>query len=509
MKLAELLSKVTTVSVRGPATVQLSDVQLSDVQLSDVHIKDVCCDSRSVGRGSVFVAMPGAREHGGAYVSEALKRGAVAVVSEEDLDVGDAVLVRVSDVRRAFSELSCAFFETPSKGLKIAGVTGTNGKTTTAFLIEHICDTALLRCGLVGTVHYKIGEKIVPATRTTPDAWEVQSLLAQMRDAGCKSAAMEVSSHAIVQQRVRGVDFDAAVFTNLTQDHLDYHGTMESYFEAKAGFLLGLGSQRFKEATAVVNIDDRFGAQLVDRLTLAGVKTLSFGLGMRADFRASQCHTDMNSSRFQLDAAGRSWLVRLPLIGMFNISNALGAIAAAHVLGVDIRTAVLALASAPGVPGRMQAVPGKRAFKVFVDYAHTDDALRNVLRTLRDLQPRNLITVFGCGGDRDSGKRAMMGAAAEEGSDWCIVTSDNPRSEAPEKIIEDIVSGMRRKTHEVVLDRKSAIIRAIENAGPRDIVLIAGKGHETAQEIAGRREPFDDVAIAASAMENLASDFGR
>ena len=497
MRLAELISRVTTVSVRGSA---------------DVDVSDVCSDSRRVRKGSVFVAMPGAKAHGGAFISEALAKGAVAVVSQNEVPgvpAAGAALVLVADARRAFAELSCAFFKNPSDGLKIAGVTGTNGKTTTAFLIQHICDTALLRCGLLGTVHYKIGDKVVPATRTTPDAWEVQSLLSQMRDEGCKSAVLEVSSHAIVQQRVRGVDVDAAVFTNLTQDHLDYHGTMEAYFEAKAGYLLGLGSQRFKNATAIVNIDDRLGAQLADRLVQAGIQTLAFGLGMRADFRASNCRTDMNGSSFQLDAAGRSWLVRLPLIGMFNISNALGAIAAAHAMGVDLRTAVLSLASAPGVPGRMQAVPGKRAFKVFVDYAHTDDALRNALRTMRDLQPRHLITVFGCGGDRDAGKRSLMGAAAEDGSDWTIVTSDNPRSEAPEKIVEDIVSGMRRKSHEVVLDRKAAIHRAIQSAGPRDIVLIAGKGHETGQEIQGRSEPFDDVAIAASALENLPSDFGR
>lgn len=494
MRLAELISKVATVSIRGAA---------------DVEVSDVCSDSRRVRKGSVFVALPGAKAHGGAFISEALAKGAVAVVSQNEVQAVGAALVLVTDARRAFAELSCAFFKNPSAGLKIAGVTGTNGKTTTAFLIQHICDTALLRCGLLGTVHYKIGDQVVPATRTTPDAWEVQSLLSQMRDEGCKSAVLEVSSHAIVQQRVRGVDVDAAVFTNLTQDHLDYHGTMEAYFEAKAGYMLGLGSQRFKNAAAIVNIDDRLGAQLADRLVQAGIQTLSFGLGMRADFRASHCRTDMNGSSFQLDAAGRSWLVRLPLIGMFNISNALGAIAAAHAMGVDLRTAVLSLASAPGVPGRMQAVPGKRAFKVFVDYAHTDDALRNALRTMRDLQPRHLITVFGCGGDRDAGKRSLMGAAAEDGSDWTIVTSDNPRSEVPEKIVQDIVSGMRRKSHEVVLDRKAAIQRAIESAGPRDIVLIAGKGHETGQEIQGRIEPFDDVAIAASALENLPSDFGR
>ncbi|RFC45393.1 MAG: 6-diaminopimelate ligase [Verrucomicrobia bacterium] len=494
MKLGDLLSKIATVSVRGAA---------------DVKVTDVCSDSRKVGAGSLFVALPGTKAHGAAFIPEAIARGAVAVVSQNQALTGAAVSVQVADSRRALSELACAWFGRPSDALKVACVTGTNGKTTMAFLIQHICDSALMRCGLLGTVHYKIGDKILPATRTTPDAWEVQSLLAQMRDAGNKAAVMEVSSHAIVQQRVRGVEVDAAVFTNLTQDHLDYHGTMDAYFEAKAGFLLGLGDQRFKVGTAIVNADDRFGAQLLDRLAQNGVKTISFGFGSRSDFRASNCRTDFNSSTFQLDAEGRSWLVRLPLIGMFNISNALGALAAAFVMGVDLRTAVLSLASAPSVPGRMQAVPGKRAFKVFVDYAHTEDALRNTLRTLRDLQPRNLVTVFGCGGDRDATKRAPMGAAAEELSDWTILTSDNPRSEAPEKIIEDILGGMRRKTHEVVLDRKAAIERAIESAGPRDIILIAGKGHETVQEMAGKKDPFDDVAIAASVLENLPSDFGR
>ncbi len=320
---------------------------------------------------------------------------------------------------------------------------------------------------------------------------------------------MEVSSHAAAQKRVRGVDFDTLVFTNLTQDHLDYHGTMDAYFEAKASLLTGLEQQRFKAGTAVVNIDDRYGAQLYDRLQQAGAQCISFGLGVRADFRASNCRTDVNGSSFQLDAIGRSWLVRLPLIGMFNISNALAALAAAHAMGLDLRAAVLALASAPAVPGRMQSVPGRRAFRVFVDYAHTDDALTKALKTLRDLQPERIITVFGCGGDRDHAKRPLMGAAAEAASDWTIITSDNPRSEDPALIAKEVASGMRRNTHEVLLDRKEAIQRAIELAGPRDIVLIAGKGHEKEQEAAGKKTPFDDMAIAASALENLVSEFGR
>lgn len=494
MILSELLSGIATTRVCGSL---------------DAGVTSVCSDSRTVVPGSVFVAVSGARAQGIDFVSEAVKKGAVAIVSEAPVSDGRVASVEVADARKALADIARAFYGKPSDGLKVAGITGTNGKTTTAFLVRHICDEAQMRCGMIGTVQYQIGDKTVPASRTTPDAVELQSLLAQMRDAGCKSVAMEVSSHAVVQNRIRGVDFDAAVFTNLTQDHLDYHGTMESYFEAKAGFLLGLDGQRFKVGTAVVNVDDRYGALLYDRLLQSGVKTISYGLGSRAEFRASNCRTDLQGSSFQLDACGKSWLVRLPLIGMFNIYNALAALAASHAMGVDLRTAVLSLASAGTVPGRLEPVPGKRSFRIFVDYAHTDDALKNVLRTLRDLNPRRLITVFGCGGDRDQAKRPLMGLAAEQGSDWVIVTSDNPRSEAPGEIVSQITAGMRRSCYEVVLDRKAAIARAVEMAGPRDIVLIAGKGHEVTQETAGRFEPFSDVGVARAALESRPVDFGR
>jgi UDP-N-acetylmuramoyl-L-alanyl-D-glutamate--2,6-diaminopimelate ligase len=497
VRLDVLLRQTTVESVRGSR---------------EQEVSGLCVDSRRAETGALFVALPGARLDGGDFIREALARGVSAVVTERadlSLPLDGATLVAVADARRALAELACAFHGNPSEKLRVAGVTGTNGKTTTTFLIQHICDAALQRCGLIGTVRYQIGEQLLPAARTTPDALELQNLLGRMRDAGCRTVAMEVSSHAVAQQRVNGIEFDAVVFTNLTQDHLDYHGTMEAYFETKASLVLGLEKQRFKPGVAVINIDDRHGALLYDRAVQAGLRVTAYGLGQKADFRASNCRTDALGSSFQLDAVGRSWLVRLPLSGMFNISNALGALAAAHALGVDVRTAVLALASAPPVPGRLEPVPAKRAFRVFVDYAHTDDALRTVLRTLRELQPRHLITVFGCGGDRDKGKRPLMGAAAETFSDWTIVTSDNPRSESPESIAVEITAGMVQGRHEVMLDRRAAIQRAIEMAGPRDIVLIAGKGHETTQEIGGKTEPFDDVAIARSLLENLESDFGR
>jgi UDP-N-acetylmuramoyl-L-alanyl-D-glutamate--2,6-diaminopimelate ligase len=415
----------------------------------------------------------------------------------------------VPEIRESVADLASAFYGNPSEELKVVGVTGTNGKTTTSFLVKHICDTALLRCGLVGTVRYEIGDQTLPAGRTTPDAIELQGLLSRMRDAGCKSVAMEVSSHAIHQKRVRGVHFDAAVFTNLTRDHLDYHGTMDAYFEVKASLFTGLNAQRYKQGTAVVNVDDSFGQQLVRRLKQTGVPVLTFGTANGVDFRASALKTEFQGSTFQLDAVGKSWLVRSPLIGRFNVMNSLGAIAAAHAVGIPVRESVLAMASAPSVPGRMEPVPGKRAFRVFVDYAHTEDALRNALKTVRELQPQRLIVVFGCGGDRDRGKRPLMGAAAEEFADWSVVTSDNPRGESAEAIAAEIVGGMRRGNHEVVLDRAEAIRRAVFMAQPRDIVLVAGKGHETTQVAGSQTLAFSDLSVARSAVEERPPDFGR
>jgi UDP-N-acetylmuramoyl-L-alanyl-D-glutamate--2,6-diaminopimelate ligase len=500
VKLADLLSQVAVVEIHGKI---------------DVDVVQISADSRTLKPGSLFVAISGSREDGVRFIPEAIKRGASAVVlstesaRQVDLDSVDATVIVVTDVRAAAADLAAKFFGHPSKEMRVAGVTGTNGKTTTTFLIQHICEAEMLRCGLIGTIRYKIGERVLPAARTTPDALETQGLLAQMRDAGCKSVAMEVSSHAIHQKRVRGVEFDTAVFTNLTQDHLDYHKTMDAYFEAKAELLLGLGAQRFKPGKAVVNIDDRYGSQLAGRLEREGVAAITFGQGARADFRASAVRTEFNGSSFQLDALGKSWLVRVPLIGKFNVMNALAALAASHAMGVDLRSAVLAMASAPSVPGRLEPVPARRAFKVFVDYAHTDDALRNVLQTLRALQPRKIITVFGCGGDRDRAKRPLMGAAAAELSDFSIVTSDNPRSENPESIIHEIVSGMRGAAMEVILDRKEAICRAVQIAEDHDIVLIAGKGHETTQVNGSRVEPFSDLAVAQSAIDARPVDLAR
>ncbi len=471
------------------------------------EIEGIYYDSRRVQKNGLYVAVHGAIVDGHKFTEQAIERGATAIVVEQHEAHSRATTLVVDDSRRALADLAFVFHRKPALRLKTAGVTGTNGKTTTTFLLKHICESAGLRSGLIGTVRYQIGERILPATRTTPESADLQELLAQMVGAGCKAAIMEVSSHAIVQERIRGLEWNVAIFTNLTQDHLDFHRTMEEYFEAKAKLFTGLAQQENKkDAVAVINLDDRYGEQLIQRLG-ESVPVVTYGLGQRADFRASNYRTEFGGTSFQLDARGRSYLVRIPLIGRFNVLNALAALAAASSLGVNLRDAVLSLGKAPQVPGRLEAVPAKRQFQIFVDYAHTDDALLNVLKTLRELSPRKLICVFGAGGDRDQAKRPLMGRVADQNADFSIITSDNPRKEDPRAIIAEIKKGFRSQNYEAIPDRAEAIAHAISLAQPRDIVLIAGKGHEPYQEFADHTIPFDDVQVAQRALENRPLEF--
>ncbi len=474
----------------------------------DRVVESIAYDSRRLQRNGLFVALRGEKSDGHQFIEQAVEKGATVVVTEQEIQSPRATCVVVENTRTALADLAAAFYERPARRLKLAAVTGTNGKTTTTFLFKHICEKAGLRCGLLGTVRYEIGDRVLPAVRTTPESLDVQELLAQMVSAGCKAAAMEVSSHAIAQDRVRGLEWDVAVFTNLTRDHLDFHGTMENYFEAKARLFTGLAEQELKtNATAVINLDDRHGAQLVDRLDKK-TPVITYGVGARADFRASNYHAEFAGTSYQLDARGKSYLVRIPLIGRFNVANSMAALAAASSIGVSLREAILSLGRSPQVPGRLEAVPAKRKFQVFVDYAHTDDALLNVLKTLRELSPKRLIVVFGCGGDRDKQKRPLMGRVADQNADYSIITSDNPRKEDPDAIIADAENGFRSDRYEKVPDRSRAIARAIELAQPRDIVLIAGKGHETYQEFADHTVPFDDIQVARQALENHPLEFG-
>ncbi len=472
------------------------------------EITGLCYDSRKAEAGHVFFALKGLKEDGGAFVRDAVTRGASVVVSEKEIPESGAPVVIVADARESMADMAATFYGKPSQALKVVGITGTNGKTTTAFLTRHILDTQLRRTGLIGTIKYVVGDREEDAPRTTPESIDLQALLAEMCDVGCKAVAMEVSSHAIDQKRSRAIEFDAAVFTNLTQDHLDYHRTMDAYFEAKAALFDSLIVQKHKKGRAIINADDRYGHLLTERVSKK-LTTITYGLGVRSAFRATDVRFDSHGSTFHLAARGRTYLVRFPLIGAFNIYNALAALAASFTAGTELRAAVAALATAPQVPGRLERVPAKRNFQVFVDYAHTDDALRNVLRTLRELNPARLIVVVGCGGDRDRSKRPLMAAASEELADWCIFTSDNPRSEDPDRILADMKAGLRGTNHELISDREEAIERAVELAEARDIILIAGKGHETYQEFADGRVPFDDVKVAKKVIDSRRIDLGE
>ena len=473
----------------------------------DRPVESIAYDSRRVQKNSLFVALHGEKTDGHEFIGQAIEKGASAVVAEREEKHPRATCVVVENTRSALADLSATFYGFPAKRLKLAAVTGTNGKTTTTFLIKHICEKAGLRCGLIGTVRYEIGERVLPAIRTTPESLDLQELFAQIANAGCRAAAVEVSSHALAQERTRGLEWDVAVFTNLTQDHLDFHGTMERYFESKMKLFAQLAQQQKKrKAVAVVNIDDRYGEQLRNKIDKK-MSVITYGMGVRADFRASNYRMKFGGTSYQLDARGKSYLVRVPLIGRFNVANSMAALAAANALGVGLREAVLSLGKSPQVPGRLEAVPAKRQFQVFVDYAHTPDALLNVLKTLRELEPRRLIVVFGCGGDRDRQKRPLMGEIADRHADCAIITSDNPRKEDPNAIIEEVDKGFRSAHYEKIVDRTEAITRAIELAQPRDIVLIAGKGHENYQEFADHTVPFDDLQVARRALENHPVDF--
>jgi len=492
MQLKTLLAAIPVREIIGP---------------SDRAVESIAYDSRRVQRNGLFVAMRGEKSDGHDFIGQAIEKGASVIVAEREEKHPRATCVVVENTRPALADLAAKFYGFPAQKLKLAAVTGTNGKTTTTFLVKHICEKAGLRCGLLGTVRYEIGERVLPAARTTPESLDLQELLAQIANAGCRAAAMEASSHALAQERTRGIEWNVAVFTNLTQDHLDFHGTMENYFAAKARLFEQLSQQEKKQKpVAIVNIDDRYGEQLLGRID-KNISVVTFGMGMRADFRASNYRMEFGGTSYQLDARGKSYLVRVPLIGRFNVANSMAALAAANALGIGLRDAVLSLAKSPQVPGRLEMVPAKRQFQVFVDYAHTPDALLNVLKTLRELQPRRLIVVFGCGGDRDKQKRPLMGEVVDRNADHAIITSDNPRKENPDAIIAEVEKGFRSNHFEKIVDRAQAIARAIELAQPRDIVLIAGKGHENYQEFADHTVPFEDIQVARRALENHPVEF--
>jgi UDP-N-acetylmuramoyl-L-alanyl-D-glutamate--2,6-diaminopimelate ligase len=468
-------------------------------------VSGVAYDSRAVKPGDLFVAVPGLRQDGRRYVEAALARGAAAVVLERpDLLEGKAIpRVLVPSSREALARLADAYFGHPSGELTVVGITGTNGKTTTSYLVDALLTARGQRTGLIGTIQYRVGVEVISAGQTTPEAVELQSLLRRMVSAGVTAVAMEVSSHGLAQSRVDGVDFDIAVFTNLTQDHLDFHETMEAYREAKRRLFVLLAAGSKPGRTAVVNADDPSGVSMVAGLPLP---TLTFGIRGRADVCPTRWSSGAEGIRMSVRTPAGQLDIASPLVGEHNVMNLLAAAGVGVALGMTPEAIGRALGSVGSVPGRFERVEAGQPFLVVVDYAHTPDALERTLETARKLVGTGgrLGVVFGCGGDRDRGKRPLMGAIAARLCDRAWITSDNPRSEPPEAIIADIVAGIPGgpvlDRHETLPDRKAAIQRALDWARAGDVVVIAGKGHEIYQVIGSEVLPFDDRAQARAAL---------
>jgi UDP-N-acetylmuramoyl-L-alanyl-D-glutamate--2,6-diaminopimelate ligase len=464
---------------------------------ADHEIRGVIHDSRRVRKDYVFVAIKGAKLDGHDFAKESLDRGAVAVVAERKLDLAGVPQIVVPDTRLALAAMGACFYDHPSTKMDVVGVTGTNGKTTTTHLIKAIIEAAGQEAGLIGTVGYQIGKRELPATTTTPESVDLQGYLADMVSAGIQYAAMEVSSHSLVQHRVDYVRFAAGVFTNLTRDHLDYHKTLEAYLDAKALLFEGLTP----EAHAVLNADDPACASLRGRTR---AKVVTYGIRNPADVRAQIGAITVDGMTFELRADAGSVEIRSPLMGQHNVYNTLAAASAALALGFDLGAIKKGLEGMRGVPGRLEPVPNPKGLHVVVDYAHTPDALENVLTALRPLVKGRLILVFGCGGDRDRTKRPLMGGIAERLSDLFWITSDNPRTEEPQGIIAEIVAGVKDRSRcAVEPDRRAAIGEAVKAARPGDLLLIAGKGHERYQILRDTIVPFDDREVARKAMDLL------
>jgi len=493
MNLRDIVKALSNVTASGP---------------TDVEVVSLTASSKEVVAGSLFAAIRGNAADGHQFIDDAIASGASVILAEKapPNDLSESIAwLHVSDARSELASAASEFYGSPWSELKMVGVTGTNGKTTSAFLMHHVMKTVWHRAGLLGTIYVDDGEKLGSASHTTPGPVELSKILGNVRDNGCRGLVMEVSSHGIHQKRVSAIGFDACVFTNLTQDHLDYHGSLENYYQAKASWFESLAlDPKGKKPVAVINVDDAHGLELATSLDVKGMSVIRFGFGINADFRVNGFRQNSRGMEFQLEAKGKSYLVRAPYIGRFNVYNLVAVLAAASACGIRPREAVAALADAPQIPGRMHNVGNAGGATVFVDYAHTPDALDNACRALKELDPRRLITVFGCGGDRDQGKRPLMAAAAARHSDAIVITSDNPRSEDPEAIIKEIEVGLKGKGHLSIPDRAEAIAHAVEHALSGDIILIAGKGHETYQQFKNHTVDFDDRKVASKALRDRA-----
>ncbi len=463
-----------------------------------MEITGICANSKTVAPGNLFIAKKGLTNDGARFIPDAIAAGAVAILTDiYDPFLTDIVQIVHADVVGLEAKLAAVYYHDPVDKLFLVGITGTNGKTTTSYLIRHLFEKSKVRCGLIGTVEWIVGENHLPSLYTTPDLLTNYKLFHEMVQNECKAAVMEVASHALDQERVKDVEFDVAVFTNLTQDHLDYHKTMEIYADAKAKLFRSLG----KDKVAVVNADSSWMPLLMQGCQ---AQCMTYGVDAQADLMATEIVLSSDGIKFCANYKDKKVAFRTALIGRFNLYNCLAALGAGLAYGLTLEEMVPLLASFKSVRGRLERVENNRKMNIFVDYAHTDDALKNVLTTLSEFKKGRLITVFGCGGNRDAGKRPKMGSVVDLFSDLSIVTSDNPRNEDPNEIIKEVLGGFRDPARPIVLaDRREAIRKALQLANPDDIVLIAGKGHETTQIFAHQTVHFDDRAVAKEELPSI------
>jgi len=499
------------------STTLFAESQATSRRGPSVALTGVAYDSRQVNPGDLFVAIRGESTDGNRFLASALERGAAAILtdSRSTFDTLAAQhphipVALIQHGRRALALASAAIFHHPERALALTAVTGTNGKTTTAFLVESLLRSVHRTCVLLGTIEYHVANEILPSAHTTPESRDILALFATGVHAGATEAVMEMSSHALEQERVWAIPVDVAIFTNLTQDHLDYHGTMEAYFEAKRKLFDGVGAPAPR--VAIVNLDDPYGQRIAAHVATAAhhAQLLTYGFTGTASFRAHSISMRAGETRFRMATPAGEVEIVSPLTGRVNIYNLLAAAAAAYARGLTLPEIAAGAAALPQVPGRFQVVPSNTGITVVVDYAHTDDALRNLITLARELAstqtpPGKVITLFGCGGDRDKTKRPRMGRAAGEGSDLVLLTSDNPRTEDPDAILAQALVGVESTgtTCIVERDRRGAIAIAIRSASPGDLVLLAGKGHERIQILADRTLPFDDAAVAAEVLAQL------
>ncbi|MDO8885504.1 UDP-N-acetylmuramoyl-L-alanyl-D-glutamate--2,6-diaminopimelate ligase [Candidatus Oleimmundimicrobium sp.] len=466
----------------------------------NLNIEDIAYDSRKAIPGSLFVCVKGLKTNGHLYIDQAIKLGAVAVVTEHWQDIPDSITqIQVQNSRETLALLSKVLFDDPSFKLKLVGITGTNGKTTTSYLVESIFKKAGKKTGLIGTIEYKIGDNALPVKRTTPESYDLQKILKKMLDEGVTHVVMEVSSHAIDLHRVDGCHFDVLVFTNLSQDHLDYHNSMSEYFKVKQRLF-----ENHNDAVKVINIDDPYGKIIASN----GQKIVSYGLTESAEIKGDKVSVRWSGSKFKLLTSTLTLDLSIKLKGLFNVYNSLAAIGVGLSMKILPETIKAGVEDISSVPGRFEAIDCGQKFGVFVDYAHTPDGMEQLIKAAGEIAKGRIITVFGCGGDRDRKKRPLMGEIAGRLSDFVIITSDNPRSEKPMKIIKEIEDGLLNMNYSdylVIEDRKEAICRAISLAKTDDVVLITGKGHETGQIFDNKTIPFDDREVAMSILRKLMS----